>query len=230
MRNRVKHLLKMGVVQQYFTAPVALFFLLSTILYFSLGNTAIHLFINQHSASPQADFLFAGITELGNGAVVFILLPVLLLVDINIAVRLVIAFVLCTLVVWLCKFVLFSDALRPVAAIADGYDILNLVPGVKMHRTRSFPSGHASTVFTIFCSFAFAARSNFVKSLLFVLAMVIAFSRVYLSQHFLQDVAAGALTGTVCTLLVFVWLNKYRYYWKPSKFKRLHQLAVDVKK
>lgn len=230
MKNKATSFLQIGVLHRHFTAQVCILFLLSTLLYCCLGNSQIHLYINQNTASLQADMFFAGITELGNGAVIFILLPFVLVMDINLAIRLLSAFLLCTLVIWLCKFVLFSDALRPVAAIADGYEQLKLVPGVKMHRTRTFPSGHASTVFTIFCCFAFAAKSNITKVLLFVTALIISFSRVYLSQHFMQDIAAGALTGTFCTLVVFVWQNNYSFYWKASGKKYFHHLAVDVKK
>lgn len=230
MINKSNPLLQLTIRNKHFIIPVIAFFVCSSLLYLYFGNSVIHLQINKNINGYYADVFFSGITELGNGIVVFILLPIVLFFDINLAIRLISAFILSTLVVWLCKFVLFSDALRPIAAIKDAHDHLRLIPWVKIHRQGTFPSGHSTTIFTIFCCFAFAAKSNFVKTVLFLIALVIAFSRVYLSQHFLQDVAAGALNGTMCTLVVFAWQSKYSFYWKSGRKKHSHYLAVEIKK
>ena len=230
MINKENPLLQLTIRNNHFIIPVIAFFVCSSILYLYFGNSFIHLQINNNINGYYADVFFSGITELGNGIVVFILLPIVIFFDINLAIRLISAFILSTLVVWLCKFVLFPDALRPIAFIKDAHDHLRLIPWVKIHRQGTFPSGHSTTIFTIFCCFAFAAKSKGTKTVLFLIALVIAFSRVYLSQHFLQDVAAGALNGTMCTLVVFAWQSKYSFYWKSGRKKYSHHLAVEIKK
>jgi membrane-associated phospholipid phosphatase len=97
---------------------------------------------------------------------------------------------------------------------------LPLVEGVNMHHSNSFPSGHASTFFVFFTCLALifawwyqqrAPQMDKRKKILmylamfalFLLAALGAFSRVYLSQHFLMDICVGSLIGFVVPCLFF---------------------------
>lgn len=112
---------------------------------------------------------------------------------------------------------------RPVSVFEDYPDlVLPLVQGVDMHHSNSFPSGHASTFF-MFCTCSvivlayFFSRKDALKTLrnqilfdvalvaLLVLAAMGAYSRVYLSQHFLSDVCVGSIIGFTTPFLMF-WL------------------------
>jgi len=81
------------------------------------------------------------------------------------------------------------------------------LPGVHMHtgplRDFSFPSGHTTAAFSI--AVAFALHSCLLAALLLPLALLVAVSRMYLGLHFPSDCAAGALIGTLSSILV-VWL------------------------
>ena len=67
---------------------------------------------------------------------------------------------------------------------------------VRTPRTSSFPSGHASSAF-----FAALLLTHWVHGwqigLFYLIAVIIAFSRVGVRIHHASDVLAGALTGTV---------------------------------
>ena len=110
---------------------------------------------------------------------------------------------------------------RPVKVFEDYPDlVLPLVQGVDMHHSNSFPSGHASTFF-MFCTccvivlayyYSRKDKTNTLRmQILFDIAMVVllvlavlgAYSRVYLSQHFLSDVCAGSIIGLVTPFLMF---------------------------
>ena len=59
--------------------------------------------------------------------------------------------------------------------------------------TSSFPSGHAATSFA--CALALARFAPMLTIPLFVLAGLIAFSRVYVGVHYPFDVLAGTVLG-----------------------------------
>jgi undecaprenyl-diphosphatase len=57
----------------------------------------------------------------------------------------------------------------------------------------SFPSSHAANAFAL--AAVFALRRPSVQPWVWILAAVIAFSRIYLNRHFLSDVVVGAAIG-----------------------------------
>ena len=138
-------------------------------------------------------------------------------------IQMTIFFALCEItggtVLQILKHLISTD--RPVS-VFEHYPntILPLVDGVSMHHSNSFPSGHASTFFVFFtCSALILAYHYSLKSkqeyhrnvflinlmmlTLFVLATLGAYSRIYLSQHFLSDVCMGSVIGFVTPFLVF---------------------------
>jgi membrane-associated phospholipid phosphatase len=77
----------------------------------------------------------------------------------------------------------------------------------------SFPSGHALSAFALFFCLLFVSRSHFLKILFFILALLAAYSRVYLSQHWLIDIYVGSIIGFLFSLLfysVFYHTNKWQ--------------------
>ena len=97
---------------------------------------------------------------------------------------------------------------------------LNLVEGVDMLGERSFPSGHSITAFAVFSALAFSTENKWAKLGFFVVALNAAFSRMYLSQHWLVDVFVGSLVGiTFAILLYFVFYKSTRFNIKFDLFK-----------
>jgi membrane-associated phospholipid phosphatase len=64
----------------------------------------------------------------------------------------------------------------------------------------SFPSGHATSVFTV--ATAFASCYPAVRPLLYVLAAAVAVGRVYLARHYFSDIVAGATIGILIAALL----------------------------
>jgi undecaprenyl-diphosphatase len=72
-------------------------------------------------------------------------------------------------------------------------------PLVHVPHTPSFPSGHAATSFACAATLArFAPRR--VAVMLYVLAALIAYSRVYVGVHYPLDVLGGAVLGLVIAI------------------------------
>jgi undecaprenyl-diphosphatase len=66
--------------------------------------------------------------------------------------------------------------------------------------TSSFPSGHAASSFA--CATVLGALVPRLRVPLFVVAALVAWSRVYVGVHYPVDVLAGAVLGTLVGLLV----------------------------
>ncbi len=156
----------------------------------------LHLTINQWR-HPWADVFFKYFTNLGDG-VLFV--PVIIYFAVRRDTEKMILFTLIAVltlgVTALGKSVLFPDINRPVLAI--GADKLNLVEGVRMHSKFSFPSGHTMAAFAFWSAMAAVAHSS-LAGFFAVIAVLVGISRVYLSQHFVPDVAAGSALGVLIT-------------------------------
>lgn len=72
----------------------------------------------------------------------------------------------------------------------------HFIDGVTLHGNTSFPSGHTTTAFAMATVFVLLSAKNWVSLLALLAATLVAYSRIYLGQHFLEDVLAGACIGT----------------------------------
>jgi len=106
----------------------------------------------------------------------------------------------------------FEDNLRP-KKFFEGLHDLYLVPGVDNHSYNSFPSGHATTAFALYFAFALIVKNNYLKFVFFVIALLVSYSRVYLSQHFFEDIYAGSIIGFVITLFFYLLIQKSEAAW-----------------
>jgi len=68
----------------------------------------------------------------------------------------------------------------------------------------SFPSGHATTSFAAATILAYFDKKR--KKLFYLIAALIAFSRVYLGYHYFLDVVAGAIIGAMVSKTI-LFLN-----------------------
>lgn len=182
----------------------------ATLLTFS--KSQIHIFINRYHNS-FADILFKYITNLGDLSyfALFVLI-VLLFISYRKSALFASATLLSGLFVQLLKTFLFSDCPRPVNYFTGLYH-LRLVEGVTVHSSHSFPSGHSTSAFSIFLVLAMFTDNNYLKFFCFVLASLTAFSRVYLSQHFLGDIVAGSFIGIVFVLGLELFFRTKNPHW-----------------
>jgi len=99
--------------------------------------------------------------------------------------------------------------------------VLHQVDGVAMLSTNSFPSGHTSAVFSMMlCLTLIFNKKPQLTPVFFILAALTAYSRIYLSQHFAEDVLAGSLVGVLTTLLVYYFYQRKPYAWKEKSVFR----------
>lgn len=174
-------------------------------------KSEIHLFLNQFH-SGFFDLFFRLITHLGDGLFLTFVAVFYLFISFRRALTLGLAGILTALFIQLLKRGVYDQALRPKAYF-EGLSSLYLVPGVEVHEYYSFPSGHTATAFCLFFLLAVFISHKSAQVLLFLTFILVAYSRVYLSQHFLVDIYFGALTGLITAFLGISILNKAKWPW-----------------
>lgn len=154
--------------------------------------------------SPLSDTCFKLITVVGDGAVLIVVLVASLFIRFGYAILVGAAAILHGLMVSICKILLFPGLPRP-AKVLDP-EKLHFVAGVKVHSMNTFPSGHTATGFCLAMLLLLLTRKSWIAFVMLTVALLIGYSRIYLLQHFLIDVAAGAWIGVLST-----WMLWYGY-------------------
>lgn len=113
---------------------------------------------------------------------------------------------------------LFGPVPRPFVFFGEPSP-LHPIAGFKNHLDYSMPSGHAAIAFALFTTLALQTASRRDQGWYFGMALLAAYSRVYLSEHFFEDVYAGSLLGMACALLAHTAIRP------PLETAR--ELAVD---
>lgn len=99
---------------------------------------------------------------------------------------------------------------------------LNFINDVTLSGGPGFPSGHTATAFAIATVMVLMFKNKNLQLLILLAAIVVAYSRIYLAQHFLLDVMAGALLGSASGILGF-YLAQNRINIKRT-IKKMHQV------
>lgn len=177
---------------------------------FMYEKHAIHLYVNQYVGNRFFNAFFFWFTFLGDGWVAPFLILFLALVNARAGASALSAWLLAAIISSVLKHLVFDDAHRP-QFIFEHYDKqhLNVVEGVHLNIHNSFPSGHSTQVFAVLMTMAFYARRHWYKVLFLLCAATTAFSRVYLSQHWLVDIVAGSIIGVAAAVL-FYFIYFYR--------------------
>lgn len=96
-------------------------------------------------------------------------------------------------------------------------DQVVVVPGVALNKGKtSFPSGHTMSAFGLYSMLALLSggKNRYLLLTLAGLSVLTGISRIFLVQHFLIDVAGGAVMGMLISWLVWkIWTTK-----KPRNF------------
>jgi membrane-associated phospholipid phosphatase len=187
---------------RFFLIPYFVFLLFGAVIVLNAEKGEFHLFLNQYHF-PFANVFFKYITLLGEG--IFII-PLIIAVAFNkfrYAAFIAGAFTFSGMLTQFLKKIIFSEMSRPKLYF-DRLDAkLYLIEGVTMNMHFSFPSGHATGAFSTFFALALISKNNLLKFLFFIIAFLVAWSRVYLSQHFFVDIYTGSIIAVVLTFVIF---------------------------
>lgn len=143
--------------------------------------------------TPAGDVLMPFITSLGDGGIIWIVLTAALLAipkTRKTGIVLVAALVL--------DVIICNGIIKNLVARTRPYDVNTAVDlMICKPRDYSFPSGHTAASFAAASALYFAGEKRLWKPAI-VLAVLIAFSRLYLYVHFPTDILGGILVGVLC--------------------------------
>ena len=153
--------------------------------------------------SSAADIIFQGFSALAE-----IILPVLLLIYLirfrrEYALSYVYSYALSTGLIQVLKHFVFADSLRPLAYFASSDVKWHIIPGLLISEYNSMPSGHTGAAFFMFFWVAVLMKRFHWGIIAGILAMGVAYSRVYLFQHFPVDTLVGGAIGVGASALFY---------------------------
>jgi membrane-associated phospholipid phosphatase len=100
------------------------------------------------------------------------------------------------------------QAPRPHLFFSKKLHDIYLVKGVIMLDVNSFPSGHSVSAFSAAIVLTYIAGKKSWGPVLLLLAVLVAYSRLYLSEHFFEDVVAGSFLGVLVTSCWLYWIDQ----------------------
>ncbi len=220
MINYVIELLRRN--KAYFV-PFVIFMFVGGYWVFNIAHGTLVLFLDDFH-HQMMDYIFYGITFFGSGWFFLSIIVLFAFFRFYYSLMALCCFALNTIFVQLSKRVLFTDQLRPKTFFGDRFD-LNYVEWIDVHTMMSFPSGHTTTAFSISIIILFISKRVNVGILLFLYALTVGISRIYLHQHFFRDVYAGAMLGVFTALtsyiLIRLTIDPDRYNWLNLSLKKL---------
>jgi membrane-associated phospholipid phosphatase len=200
-----------------FLVGLSIYSVLGACVFYWFGKEDAHLFLNSYH-NPYLDIAFKYITHIGHGMVPVVVFHLLLLVRYSWALGFGVSSLIMGFVVQTLKRSVFAGDHRPAMFFPEGG--LPVIDGVDLMMNHSFPSGHSATGFCLCLMLAFFAKQKWATYFFMVLALLIAFSRVYISQHFIQDTAVGSWIGFILAMLGYIFIVHYAEQNPTSKLNR----------
>jgi membrane-associated phospholipid phosphatase len=153
------------------------------------------------------DEFFIYYTNVGDGSFSIAIAVILLFYKrFLLAVEIVAAFLLSGAVVQLLKY--FFPMARPSVFLANAH-YNHFIENVTLTGHASFPSGHSASAFALATILSLCDKNKNRSWLYLFFAALVGYSRIYLAQHFLQDVFWGSVDGFICGVVCFLIIEKY---------------------
>jgi membrane-associated phospholipid phosphatase len=82
------------------------------------------------------------------------------------------------------------------------------IDNVTLHNLHAFPSGHTASAFALAAILSFSSKNKNHSILFFAGATLVGYSRIYLAQHFPDDVLAGAVIGFLSAIICWIFFEQ----------------------
>lgn len=202
----------------WFLLPSAAAIIAGLILYIMEGQIGSHMLLNGLH-TPLLDRFFEDFTYIGGGFPSYLGIFFLLFVSLRSGLYILLSQGVGTLITHAIKFSVAAP--RPVTLFAEkGLELPPTVEGLFLNPHYSFPSGHTMAIFALcMCLSAMLPKKYSPWGIAFSLIAILgAYSRVYLSQHFLEDLLLGAVIGICTAAALYIWLYDKKWMLSDSLF------------
>jgi membrane-associated phospholipid phosphatase len=193
-----------------FLYPYLFLVAFSLVLLAIFGKTSIHIWSDQHH-TPFLDWWFYYFTYVGDGTFVLILSVLLLLYKVVYSLYITTSYIVSSLVSTIIKHIF--DTSRPLKFFQGTDYELHFVKGVNVHLDYSFPSGHSASAFALFLTLSMLTPYKGLRIFFLLMAILVAYSRIYLSQHFLIDIIGGSVIGVATVFLCTYLYRNFHGQW-----------------
>lgn len=213
----IKSLFSIIKSSKYFLLVYFLFLLTIGFLIVYLDKLEGSILINKTWSNFQ-DVFFEYITHLGDGKTAILVVLLLFINNMRNGFIALFCFVFTASITQFLKHIVFPKVMRPFIELWDKFQSneMHLVLSEDlMKRGNSFPSGHTTSAFSLFLILSIFLKKPLLGAIFGVLAVLSGYSRVYLSQHFLEDIFWGSIIGVFGTIFIVVlfesngWLKTY---------------------
>lgn len=198
---------------KYYFMGLIVVWLLGFVLYWTIQAKGDELvWLNQHS-SPSADTFFFYATQLAEVGTYIAVLILLCFLKWQYFFELLILSIVTINGSFLLKNIFQMPRPKHYFGVLNRLDEFHFLPNLHINSApdTSFPSGHTFAAFILFGYLAFISNKNSSKLYFLSLAISVGISRMYLIQHFMEDVLAGALFGTLTLLITYFLLQKIEW-------------------
>ncbi len=201
-----------------FLISYLLFLIIGLFVLLRINHGDVVLWLNGLSKEEWDGFVNL-LTDIGLGSFVAILMILLSFVKIRYAVMGLLNLGLVGIFTNLFKKGLFPERVRPFNYFLYD-DFPRFIHAAELNYHSSFPSGHTMTIFAAMCLITYFIGNKLWGSVLFLVALVIGFTRIYLLQHFFLDVYVGSVLGVMSTLIIIWLLDHVLFLEKRTLFSK----------
>ena len=172
-------------------------------------DTNLFFILNVKAQNPVLDFLMPILTNLNYWRIPWAIMVILLLIFGGKRGRIAVALLLVgiTLSDQLCNSLIkpLVGRIRPCNALENVHLLINCT------RSFSFPSSHATNMFTGMMILSFIYRK--LRIAFWVIAVMVAYSRIYVGVHYPLDVLGGIILGIICAgIVIYLYILFSRRY------------------
>ncbi len=217
----------LGLLKQHriFVISYLIFLVIGFAIQLIIPKSELFLLTNRHF-HPASDHFFKILTMIGDGFTMVLVGFGMMLIKFRYSVITILAYAYSSVVVQIIKRLFNSP--RP-SKFFEGINPIRTLEGYPLYEWNSFPSGHSASAFTLAVVLTYILPHKHRHWFILPLALLTAFSRVYLAQHFFQDVVAGSIFGVLLTFQLIYWLENSSWYSSTALDRRLFAKSPKAK-